>query len=210
MIIHTLPVGPIMANCHIVGDPQTNQAAVIDPGDEAERILDELQARTLTVACIINTHGHFDHVGGNKELKAATGAPLMIHPGDAPMLDQLDRSAAMFGMRMQNSPPADQLINDGETIAVGDLILTVIHTPGHSPGGICLHVENHLFAGDTLFAGSIGRTDLPGGDYETLISSVHQKLFGLNPDTQVHCGHGPSTTLRKERQKRFNPFVGIE
>ncbi|MCG8619831.1 MAG: MBL fold metallo-hydrolase [Desulfobacterales bacterium] len=205
MIIRKLEVGPIMANCFILGCENTKEAVVIDPGDDADRILMALAKEELTVKYLINTHGHFDHVGANKRMKETTAAPIAIHAGDAPMLTELSRSAAMFGLSAENSPEADQLLEDGDEITFGEITLKVIHTPGHSPGGVCLHTPGHLFAGDTLFAGSIGRTDLPGGDYDTLISSIKTKLLGLDEDTVVYTGHGPETSIGNE--KRMNPFL---
>ncbi len=205
MIIKKLSVGPIMANCFILGCEQTKEAVVIDPGDDADRILMELAKAELKVTYLINTHGHFDHVGANKRMKEVSGATLAIHPDDAPMLSQLSRSAASFGLAAENSPEPDMLLNDGDKVTFGSITLTVIHTPGHSRGGICLYTEGHLFAGDTLFAGSIGRTDLPGGDYDTLIASIKEKLLNLPDDTTVYTGHGPETTLLNE--KRMNPFL---
>ena len=205
MIIKSIAVGPIQANCFIIGCETTLAGAVIDPGDDADRILAEVKNANLRIERIINTHGHFDHVGANRQLKAATGAELMIHPLDAPMLEQLDRMAGAFGLKAENSPAPDRLLEDGETIAVGNLQLDVIHTPGHTPGGISLHVDSSVFVGDTLFQGSIGRTDFPGGDYETLISSIQQKLFLLGDDVRVLNGHGPETTIGTE--KKFNPFA---
>lgn len=205
MIIKKLSVGPIMANCFILGCEQTKEAVVIDPGDEADRILMELAKAELKVTCIINTHGHFDHVGANKKLKEVTGAVLAIHPDDAPMLSELSRSAATFGLAAENSPAPDLLLKNADEITFGNITLQVIHTPGHSRGGICLYTKGHLFAGDTLFAGSIGRTDLPGGDYDTLIASIKEKLLNLPDDTVVYTGHGPETTLMNE--KRMNPFL---
>lgn len=204
MIIETLVVGPIQANCFILGHEETREAAVIDPGDEAQRILAALGKHNLTLKTIINTHGHFDHVGGNKALKAATGAPILIHGGDAPMLAHLADSAAVWGMRVEDSPAPDRILEDGDEIGFGAVTLKVIHTPGHSPGGISLFTPGHLFVGDTLFAGSIGRTDFPGGDYGLLIDSVRSRLFMLGDDVRVYPGHGPATTLGRERQ--FNPF----
>ena len=205
MIIKKLEVGPIMANCFIVGCESTKEAVVIDPGDDPDRILMKLAESELKVKYLINTHGHFDHVSANKRMKKATGAPIAIHPEDEPMFNELSNSAKMFGLESENSPPADIHLNDGDEIKFGEIILKVIHTPGHSRGGICLYTKGHLFAGDTLFAGSIGRTDLPGGDFDTLISSVKQKVFALDDDTIVYTGHGPETTIGRE--KATNPFL---
>ncbi len=205
MIVQKLEVGPIMANCFIVGCENTKEAVVIDPGDDADRILMALAKSGLKVKYLINTHGHFDHVGANKRMKEATGADIAIHAADEPMLMELSGSARMFGLSAENSPPADLLLKDGDTVVFGDITLTVIHTPGHSPGGICLYTAGHLFAGDTLFAGSIGRTDLPGGDYDTLISGIKQKLLVLDEKTVVYTGHGPETTIGNE--KVMNPFL---
>lgn len=208
MIIQSLPVGPIMANCYILGCERTREAAVIDPGDESERILSLLADADLQLRYILNTHGHFDHVGGNRGLKAAVpAAAVMIHALDAPMLDQLSSSASMFGLRAENSPPPDGLLEDGQKLVFGDIELTVIHTPGHSPGGVAFLADGHVFVGDTLFQGSIGRTDLPGGDYDTLIESIRTRLFPLGDDLQVHPGHMGPTTIAQE--KRYNPFAGI-
>jgi glyoxylase-like metal-dependent hydrolase (beta-lactamase superfamily II) len=206
VIITTLPVGPIMANCFIVGCEETLAAAVIDPGDEADKILMSLAESKLTLKYIINTHGHFDHVGANRPLKDATGAPILIHALDAPMLNQLSASAAAWGLATENSPPPDRMIEAGDTITFGKITLTVIHTPGHTPGGISLRTDGHVFVGDTLFAGSVGRTDFPGGDFETPRASIQNKLFLLGDDVQVYTGHGPQTTIGQE--KRTNPFVG--
>lgn len=205
MIIKKLEVGPIMANCFILGCEATKEAVVIDPGDDADRILMELAKSELKVKYLINTHGHFDHVGANKRMKDATGAQIAIHPEDEPMLEELSRSAMMFGLSAENSPPADVILNEGDEIRFGEISLKVIHTPGHSRGGICLHTQGHLFAGDTVFAGSIGRTDLPGGDYDTLIASIKDKLLVLDDDTVVYTGHGPETTIGREKQS--NPFL---
>ncbi len=205
MIIKKLEVGPIMANCFILGCESTKEAVVIDPGDDADRILMELAKSELKVKYLINTHGHFDHVSANKRMKEATGAQIAIHPEDEPMFNELSRSAQMFGLSSENSPPADILLNDGDEITFGEITLQVIHTPGHSKGGISLYTKGHLFSGDTLFAGSIGRTDLAGGDYDTLISSIKEKLLVFDEDTIVYTGHGPETTIGNE--KRMNPFL---
>ncbi|WP_457552986.1 MBL fold metallo-hydrolase [Desulfobacula sp.] len=205
MIIKKLEVGPIMANCYILGCESTKEAVVIDPGDDADQILMELAESEFNVKYLINTHGHFDHVGANKKMKEVTGAKLAIHPEDEPMLSELAQSASMFGLSAENSPPADILLNDGDEITFGKITLKVMHTPGHSKGGICLYTKGHLFSGDTLFAGSIGRTDLPGGDYDTLISNIKEKLLPLDENTLVYTGHGPETTIGNE--KRMNPFL---
>jgi glyoxylase-like metal-dependent hydrolase (beta-lactamase superfamily II) len=206
VILKAMALGPIQANCYILGCEQTLHAAVIDPGGEPERILTALADYRLTLKYIINTHGHFDHVGANSQLKHATGADLMIHALDAPMLDQLSSSARMFGLAAENSPPPDRTLDDGDRIGFGDITLQVIHTPGHSPGGISLLTDSSVFVGDTLFAGSVGRTDLPGGDPAILKASIQQKLFTLGDHITVYPGHMGQTTIGKER--RSNPFVG--
>ena len=207
MIIKTLPVGPIMANCFIVGCEETLEAAVIDPGDEADKILQAVADSDLNVKTIINTHGHFDHVSANKGIHTATKAPILIHALDAPMLEQISASAANWGLSAEDSPPPDRTINDGDTITFGQIALKVLHTPGHTPGGVSLFADGHVFVGDTLFAGSIGRTDFPGGDFATLKSSIQDKLFTLADDVRAYTGHGPETTIGHERQ--HNPFVGV-
>lgn len=206
MIIKDLVVGPLMANCFIFGCNKTKEAVVIDPGGDADKILLSLADSELKVKYIINTHGHFDHVCGNGKMKDATGADILIHPLDAAMLGMLSSNAAVFGISVENSPPCDQTIEEGETISFGNISLKVIHTPGHTPGGISLYTDGIVFVGDTLFAGSIGRTDFPGGDYDTLISSIKTKLFDMEDDMRVLSGHGPETSIGSE--KRFNPFAG--
>jgi hydroxyacylglutathione hydrolase len=200
VIILSLTVGMIQANCFVLGCEQTKEAVVIDPGAEAKRIQSGLQKHALQIKYIINTHGHFDHVGANKTLKDMTGAPILIHREDAPMLSH---GGGMWGMGSQTSQ-ADQFIKDGDRISFGQITLEVIHTPGHSPGGISLYTPKVVFVGDTLFAGSIGRTDFPGGDYDQLISCVRNRLFVLGDDVQVFPGHGPDTTIGYEREN--NPF----
>jgi hydroxyacylglutathione hydrolase len=215
LIIRQMALGPIQANCFILGCEESRKAVVIDPGDDADRILSTLAKDRLTVAHIINTHGHFDHVGANKRLKDVTGADILIHSADAPMLSQLSAAAAAWGMRAENSPAADRLLADGDTITFGTHTLTVLHTPGHTLGGICLYteyqkdgvVQKAVFVGDTLFAGSIGRTDFPGGDFDTLISSIQTKLFGLDENAKVYPGHMGNTTIGIEKQS--NPFCGM-
>jgi len=207
LIIKELAVGPLMANCFICGCPNTKDAVVIDPGGDADMILRALAEEALTVKYIINTHGHFDHVSANGEMKDATGADILIHPLDAPMLQSLSSNAAFFGISVENSPPCDQTIEEGDTVSFGDITLSVIHTPGHTPGGISLFTNGIVFVGDTLFAGSIGRTDFPGGNFNTLISSIQTKLFKLDDTVKVLSGHGPETSIGRE--KRYNPFVRL-
>ncbi|MBC8463505.1 MAG: MBL fold metallo-hydrolase [Deltaproteobacteria bacterium] len=207
MIVKSLAVGPIMANCFIAGCEDTHEAVVIDPGDEADRILLSLAESKLKVKYILNTHGHFDHVAANKKMKDATGADLIIHALDAPMLSQISASATMWGLAADDSPPPDQTVEEGDIINFGNLSLKVIHTPGHTQGGISFYADDCVFVGDTLFAGSIGRTDFEGGNFETLIASIREKLFRLADDTRVLTGHGPETTIGGEKQ--YNPFAKL-
>ncbi|SHL25987.1 Glyoxylase, beta-lactamase superfamily II [Desulfatibacillum alkenivorans DSM 16219] len=204
MIIRQLAVGPLQANCFIVGCEKTKQAVVIDPGGEADKILMTLANHKLTLTAILNTHGHFDHVEGNKGLKDATGCDIYIHEEDAPMLQMVSSLASSFGLQMKNSPPADKFLKEGDVISVGEESLKVVHTPGHSPGGVSFCADGVVFVGDTLFAGSIGRTDLPGGSYNQLIASVKDKIFPLGDECVVCAGHGPETTVGRE--KMYNPF----
>jgi hydroxyacylglutathione hydrolase len=199
-----LVVGPIQSNCYIVGCERTREAAVIDPGGDADRILITLAKDKLRCLYIINTHGHFDHSADNKRLKEVTGAQLLIHPADAPMILNQSMGGGMWGLHVDNSPPPDRYLGEGDIITIGDISLKVLHTPGHSPGGISLFTDKMVFVGDTLFAGSIGRTDFPGGDYEGLLRHVRNKIFTLGDDVVVYPGHGPKTTVGRER--KTNPF----
>ncbi len=207
MIIKTITVGPIMTNCYVVGCEETRKGAVIDPGDDVDRILLTAADEKLSIDCIINTHGHFDHVGGNSRLKKATGAQLLIHAKDAPMLARAAETAAAWGLQADNSPAPDRLLAETDTVQVGGLTFRILHTPGHTPGGISLLCDGHVFVGDTLFAGSVGRTDFPGGDFDTLKKSIQQKLFALDDQVVVWPGHNQETTIGRE--KRSNPFVGL-
>ncbi|MBI9073796.1 MAG: MBL fold metallo-hydrolase [Desulfatibacillum sp.] len=204
MIIRQLAVGPLQANCFIVGCDKTKEAVVIDPGGDADKILMTLAQHKLTLKAILNTHGHFDHVEGNKGVKDASGADIYIHEEDAPMLQMVSSLAASFGLSMENSPPADKFLKEGDKISFGEESLEVVHTPGHSPGGVSFVAPGVVFVGDTLFAGSIGRTDLPGGSENQLIEAVKKKLFILSDDCVVCPGHGPETTVGRE--KMYNPF----
>jgi glyoxylase-like metal-dependent hydrolase (beta-lactamase superfamily II) len=207
LIIKTLAVGPFMANCYILGCESSKEAAVIDPGGDTDKILLALAESKLKTTAIINTHAHVDHAAGNGNMKNATGADLLLHELEIPLLRHISESAASWGLSVDDSPPPDRTVREGDTIDFGAVSLNVIHTPGHSPGGISLHTNGYVFVGDTLFAGSIGRTDLPGGNYDTLISSIQTKLFSLGDDVRVFTGHGPETTI--EREKNFNPFVNM-
>lgn len=205
MILQTLLVGPLGVNCYILGDEKTHEAIVIDPGGNSRDILNALQRTRLRAAAIVNTHAHFDHIIALNEVRSATHAPFMIHTDETPVLATAEQSAAVFGMRVTQPAPAERLLNDGDEVKVGEIVLHVLHTPGHTPGGICLLQDKRVFVGDTLFQGSIGRTDLPGGDYATLMQSIRDKLLPLADDTVVFPGHGQSTTIGEEKQ--LNPFV---
>lgn len=205
MILQTLLVGPLGVNCYILADETTREAIVVDPGGNARDILNALQHQRLQVTAIVNTHAHFDHILALNEIRATTHAPFMLHADEVPVLAAAKASAASFGMGISQPAPADRLLKDGDTIAVGALQFKVLHTPGHTPGGICLLEGKNVFVGDTLFQGSIGRTDFPGGDYATLMSSIRDKLLPLADDTVVYPGHGSPTTIGEEKQ--LNPFV---
>lgn len=179
-------------------------AAVIDPGGDVDRILMTLAKEGLRLVYLINTHGHFDHTIGNKRLKETTGAQLVIHQADAPRIMSQESQGSAWGIRIENSPPPDRYVNEGDLIAFGDISLQILHTPGHSPGGISLVTDKMVFVGDALFAGSIGRTDFPGGDYKALIQNVRKKIFTLGDEVVVYPGHGPQTTVGEE--KHTNPF----
>ncbi len=203
MIINVLPVGPFEANCYVVGSEKTLDGMVIDPGDEADEILGDVSAQKLRIGQIVLTHGHIDHIGAVKELKDITKASLAAHAEAAKSLPR-NASNTTFGMSYPTPPPPDRLLKEGDQITVGDLTFTVLYTPGHSPGSICLYGDGVLFSGDTLFREGIGRSDLPGGNYRELVASL-QRLMKLPPETVVYPGHGPKSTIGWE--KEHNPFL---
>ena len=203
MILRKLVVGELATNCYIVGSETTREGMVIDPADEASQILKSVKTADLKVKYIVLTHGHPDHFAALSELKKDTGAQVLVHREDAEILEL--PPVVFFGATFPQPPPADRQLEDGETIELGDLKLRVIHTPGHTPGGICLLANNVLFSGDTLFNNGIGRYDLPGGNLEKLMDSLHRKVLTLPEKTVVYPGHGPETTIGDE--KRSNPYL---
>ena len=207
MIHEILPVGPLQCNCSIIGDEASHEAVVIDPGDDIQDILALIAKHNLRVKQIVITHAHIDHVGGAMKLRAATGAPILLNQNDYALLKMLDVQAAWVGMASPGKVEIDQSVAQADTVKTGVLIAQVIHTPGHTEGSVCLYfpAQKKLIAGDTLFAGSIGRTDLPGGSFEKIIDSLHEKVLALPDDTIVVPGHGPLTTIGEERES--NPFL---
>jgi len=207
MIHEIFPVGPLHCNCSIIGDEATREAMVIDPGDDIEDVLTLLRKHNLQVKQIVITHAHIDHVGGSMKLRAATGAPILLNQNDYALLKMLDVQAAWIGMEDPGRVEIDHSIGQGDTVRAGLLTANVIHTPGHTEGSVCLYfpAEKKLIAGDTLFSGSIGRTDLPGGSMQKIINSLHEKVLALPDETLVVPGHGPLTTIGKERAS--NPFL---
>jgi glyoxylase-like metal-dependent hydrolase (beta-lactamase superfamily II) len=206
MIIDTLQLGPVGTNCFIVGDESNGQAAVIDPGDDARRVLAALARLGMTATLVIATHAHFDHVGGVRGVREATGAPFLIGEQEMPALEvAAERAQAFFGIMIDPPPAPDRMLREGDVVAFGGRAFRVVHTPGHSPGHICLLGDGVAFVGDVVFAGSVGRTDLPGGDHETLLRSIARHILPLPDDTALYNGHGPATTVGRER--RTNPFL---
>jgi glyoxylase-like metal-dependent hydrolase (beta-lactamase superfamily II) len=205
MNIKKLIVGPLEENCYIISDESDKSAIVVDPGDEPDRIIEWINKNDLTVQAIICTHAHFDHIGAVAEIKKETGAKVLLHTGDKELYDNAKDQAAVWGYDLDNSPKPDGYLNEGDIVRVGNLSFSVLHTPGHSPGGICLFGEGVVITGDTLFKGSVGRTDFHGGDASKLKESF-RRLLALPEQTRVYSGHGPETEIARE--KRENYFVG--
>ena len=205
MIIEKLEVGPFASNCYIVGAESNKEGMIIDPGAGGKQILSRVEELGLEVKYIVLTHGHIDHVGALKEVKEATNAEVAMHADDASSLQSRNPLSMMFRLSLQALPPPDWLLKDGDSIDIGELHFLVLHAPGHSPGGICLLGEGVVFTGDTLFNFGIGRFDMPGGNGNQLMNSIHTKLMVLPDNTAVYPGHGPPTTIGTERE--WNPFL---
>jgi len=209
MIHEILPVGALQCNCSILGDETSGEAIVVDPGDDIPRIMAILQRHKLTVKQILITHAHIDHIAGAARLKRLTGAPILYNPRDLPLVKMMDVQAGWLGMATPEVLPPDDSLDQGRIIEIAGLSGEILHTPGHTQGSVCLYLpeQSLLLAGDTLFAGSVGRTDLPGGDGATLIRSIHDQLLPLPDSTVVVPGHGPNTTIGEERES--NPFLTV-
>ena len=207
MLVHPFVTGPLETNAYLVADREAGEALVIDPGGDPAEILEYLAKERLTCRLIVNTHGHFDHISGNRALKSATGASLLVHEGDVPMLTEAVTHARLFLMRAENSPPPDAFLVDQGEVRVGAVRLRVLHTPGHSPGGVTLVAPGVAFCGDLVFHGSVGRTDLPGGSERALLESIRRHILTLPDDTVLYPGHGPDTTVGLE--KRQNSFFRL-
>jgi hydroxyacylglutathione hydrolase len=207
MIHEILPVGPLQCNCSVIGDETTRDAMVIDPGADIDDIVTIIRKHNFKVKQIIITHAHIDHVGGAMKLRALTGAPILLNQNDYALLKMLDVQATWVGMPAPGDVKIDAGLGDGENLSAGSLSANVLHTPGHTEGSVCLYfpAEKLLIAGDTLFAGSIGRTDLPGGSLEKIMRSLHQRVLALPDETVVIPGHGPKTTIGDEREG--NPYL---
>lgn len=204
MILKRLAVGPLETNAYIVGDEETGQAIIVDPGDEPDRILDEVKQAGLTVQSVICTHAHFDHIGAAGDIKKETGAKILLHKSDLETYGLAKDQAAFWGCSIDDLPEPDDYLDEGDEIRAGKLRFTVLHTPGHSKGGICLLGEGVILTGDTIFQGSVGRTDFPGGSIDELKKSF-KRIIDLPEKTKIYCGHGPESTVGNER--KFNFFV---
>ncbi len=208
MHVEAIAVGPFMSNCFVLVCERTKEAVIVDPGHPDPRILQAVREQDADVKLLLHTHAHVDHVGGTAHAKEETGAPVALHEGDRELYTRAHLQALTFGLRLEEPPPPDRWLSDGEEVVFGEEgRLRVLHTPGHSPGGICLLAEDAglVLTGDTLFAGSIGRTDLPGGSFERLIESIRTRLLELSDEVLVLPGHGPASTIGDER--RLNPFL---
>jgi glyoxylase-like metal-dependent hydrolase (beta-lactamase superfamily II) len=207
MIHEILRVGPLQCNCSVIGDETSHEAMVIDPGDDVHEVLDLIRKHNLQVKQIVITHAHIDHVGGAMKLRTATGAPILLNQNDYALLKMLDAQAAWIGMPSPGKVDIDRSVTTGESVSAGSLTADILHTPGHTEGSICLYfaADKKLIAGDTLFAGSIGRTDLPGGSMQKILHSLHDTVLALPDETLVVPGHGPLTTIGEERET--NPFL---
>ena len=201
----SFPVGPLGCNFSLIWDPTTLDAIAVDPGGDFERIANEIESRKLTVKQIVHTHAHFDHLGASGDLHRKTQAPLALHAGDDFLWKNVKMQGGFFSIPLENPPPFQKSLVDDETLAIGSQSLRCLHTPGHTPGSMCFVIEDLLFSGDTLFQNSIGRTDLWGGDSDLIAKSIKQRLYTLDRDTRVICGHGPQTQIGFE--KKNNPFV---
>jgi glyoxylase-like metal-dependent hydrolase (beta-lactamase superfamily II) len=208
LLLETFPVGAFQCNCSILGCPDTKEAIVVDPGGDPERILEVVRYYDLEVRWAVHTHAHLDHIAATRDVKEATDARIALHPNDRFLYDGFRMQAQMFGWSgVRDVLPVEHSLAHGESIAFGKRAVEVVHTPGHTPGSCCFRLADEplLLSGDTLFQRSIGRTDLPGGDFDTILRSIRERLYALDPDTRVIPGHGPSTTIGDER--RANPFV---
>jgi len=205
MKYETLSLGALETNCYLVYCPETLECAVVDPGAEAERIFRLIAEKGLKPRVLLNTHGHVDHIGANKDIKERFDIPLYIHSADSAMLERVHQTEMAFFLGAKDSPPPDHFLKDGDKLKIGKSFLRVIHTPGHSPGSVSFLGDGFLLSGDTLFFGGVGRTDLPGGSWQEMESSIKNKILTMPDEMLVLPGHGPSTTVGQE--KRSNPFI---
>ena len=205
MILETIVVGPLEANCYLVGDAESRMIVIVDPGDDADGIAHIVQCQNYQVQSILATHGHIDHTGAVKELQDRFHAPFLIHAADSAMIHHMSLQSSQFGLYYSGIPAIGGHLEDDQILTVGKITFQVIHTPGHTPGSVCLLGDRELISGDTLFAGSIGRTDLPGGNTDSILRSIKTRILVLDPSIQVFPGHGPRSTVDSE--KRFNPFL---